>query len=201
MHIEFILHQVFCRTSLHRNVFSSNVFRRSNGRRRTTRSVRRGPDIGDNVVRHHYVGPPHQYPPSANGFVHNLVALSLQNSVVILWSFDSQSTASSSCATSFFEARRSLMVESLVDNSYPSRWTSSWDTCSSWRWWSRSDIVKRWLLSKIVKELLASRYNWKEMCPWAIYIIFWWLSVQHIVSELIMCQTSNKCKSYNKVCF
>jgi hypothetical protein len=41
----------------------------------------------------------------------------------------------------------------------------------------------------------------REMCPWAISIMFWWLSVQHIVSELIMCQTSNKCKSYNKVCF
>jgi hypothetical protein len=25
----------------------------------------------------------------------------------------------------------------------------------------------------------------REMCPWAISIMFWWLSVQHIVSELL----------------
>jgi hypothetical protein len=83
-HIEFILHQVFCRTSLHRNVFASNVFRRSNGRRGTTRSIRRSLDIGDNIVRHHYAGPTHQDPPSANGFVHSFVALSLQNGTVVL---------------------------------------------------------------------------------------------------------------------
>jgi hypothetical protein len=33
------------------------------------------------------------------------------------------------------------------------------DTCISWRWWSRSDMVKRWLLSNMVKELLASWYS------------------------------------------
>jgi hypothetical protein len=75
---------VFCRTSLHQNVFASNVFRRSNRRRRTTRSIRRNLDIGDNIVWHHYAGPPHQDPPSANGFVHSFVALSLQNGTVVL---------------------------------------------------------------------------------------------------------------------
>jgi hypothetical protein len=25
----------------------------------------------------------------------------------------------------------------------------------------------------------------REMCPWVISIIFWWLSVQHIVSEIL----------------
>jgi hypothetical protein len=34
----------------------------------------------------------------------------------------------------------------------------------------------------------------REMCPWAISIMFWWLSVQHILSELIMCQTIKKSK-------
>jgi hypothetical protein len=75
---------------------------------------------------------------------------------------------SSSCAASFFEARRSLMVKSLADNCCHSRWTSSWDTCSSWRWWSRSDIVKQCLLSKIVKELLVSRYNLSKLSQEAI---------------------------------
>jgi hypothetical protein len=67
--------------------------------------------------------------------------------------------ASSSWMTNFLEACRSLMMESLLYTNYLSRRTSSWDTCSLRRWWSRSDIVKRWLLSKMVKELLASRYN------------------------------------------
>jgi hypothetical protein len=67
--------------------------------------------------------------------------------------------ASSSWAFNLLEARRSLMMESLLDTNYLSRRISSWDTCSSWRWWSRSVMVKRWLLSKMVRELLASRYN------------------------------------------
>jgi hypothetical protein len=67
--------------------------------------------------------------------------------------------ASSSWATDLLEARRSLMAESLLDTNYLSRRISSWDTCSSWWWWSRSAMVKRWLLSKMVKELLVSRYN------------------------------------------
>jgi hypothetical protein len=50
-------------------------------------------------------------------------------------------------------------MESLLDTNCLCRRTSSWDTCSSRRWWSRSDIVKWWLLFKMVKELLASWYN------------------------------------------
>jgi hypothetical protein len=36
----------------------------------------------------------------------------------------------------------------------------------------------------------------REMCPWAISIMFWWLSVQHIVSE-ILC--AKQAKSANHV--
>jgi hypothetical protein len=33
------------------------------------------------------------------------------------------------------------------------------------------------------------------MCPWAISSIFWWLSVQHILSELLYAKWRMKCKS------
>jgi hypothetical protein len=49
-----------------------------------TRSIKRSLDIGDNIIKHHDAGPPHQDPSSMNGFVHSLVALSLQNSAVVL---------------------------------------------------------------------------------------------------------------------
>jgi hypothetical protein len=75
---------MFCRTSLHQNVFVSNVFHRSDRRGRTTRSIGRSLDIDDNIVRHHNAGPPHQDPSSANDFVHILVALSLQGGTVVL---------------------------------------------------------------------------------------------------------------------
>jgi hypothetical protein len=55
-------------------------------------SIRRSLDVSDNIIRHHYAGQHHQDPPSANGFVHSLVALSLQNGTLVLWSFDSQSS-------------------------------------------------------------------------------------------------------------
>jgi hypothetical protein len=62
---------------------------------------------------------------------------------------------SSSWTTDLLQARRSLMMESLLDTNCLSRRISSWDTCSSWRWWSRSVLVKRWLLSRIVREVLV----------------------------------------------
>ena len=35
----------------------------------------------------------------------------------------------------------------------------------------------------------------REMCPWAISSIFWWLSVQHILSGLLYAKWWMKCKS------
>jgi hypothetical protein len=83
-HIEFIVHSVFRRISLHRNVSTGNVFCRRNRGGRATRGIRRSLDVGDNVIRNHYARPPHQDPPRAKGLVHSLVALSLQNDAVVL---------------------------------------------------------------------------------------------------------------------
>jgi hypothetical protein len=35
----------------------------------------------------------------------------------------------------------------------------------------------------------------REICPWAISSIFWWLSVQHILCELLYAKWWMKCKS------
>jgi hypothetical protein len=122
------------------------------------RGIRRDHDVGDNVFRHHDVGPLHQDPPGANSLIHSLVAHCFMTTRSSSKALIVRRAASSSCVTSFLEARNSLMAESLVDNSLPSRDTSSWEALSSSRWWSKSDMVKRWLLSRMVKEVLASRY-------------------------------------------
>jgi hypothetical protein len=42
-------------------------------------------------------------------------------------------------------------------------------------------------LVKQQNDHIAQLTTEREMCPWAISIMFWWLSVQHILTELIMC--------------
>jgi hypothetical protein len=41
----------------------------------------------------------------------------------------------------------------------------------------------------------------REMCPWAISSIFWWLSAQHIIEWVIMCQMMNEMQINKKVWF
>jgi hypothetical protein len=67
--------------------------------------------------------------------------------------------ASSSYDTSFFEEQSSLIRESFEDKDLLSFDTSSWETLNSSLWHSSSVMVKRWLLTKVVMELLASQYS------------------------------------------
>jgi hypothetical protein len=50
-------------------------------------------------------------------------------------------------------------MESFKDKDLLSFDTSSWDSFNSSLLHSNSAMVKRWLLSKVVRELLASRYS------------------------------------------
>jgi hypothetical protein len=61
-----------------------SILRRGNRKRGTACSIRRGLDISNNVIRHHDAGSPHQGPSSANGFIHSLIALILQDDTIVL---------------------------------------------------------------------------------------------------------------------
>jgi hypothetical protein len=87
--------------------------------------IRRGLDISNNIIGHHDTGSPHQDPPSANDFVHSPVALSLLDDTVIFQALNSKLRGLQLLRDKFLEARSSLMAKSLVDNSWPSRDTSS----------------------------------------------------------------------------
>ena len=69
-----------------------NVFHRSNQGGRATRSIRCSLDAHNNVIRNNYTRPSHQDLPRANGFVHSLVTLGLQNDAVVLCNLGGQSS-------------------------------------------------------------------------------------------------------------
>jgi hypothetical protein len=47
---------------------------------------------GKYIIRNNYAWPSHQDPPRANGFIHSLVALSLQNGGIFFGNLGSQSS-------------------------------------------------------------------------------------------------------------
>jgi hypothetical protein len=84
------INKCFLGKSLRWSILAGSIVCRSNRRRRAACGIRRGHDIGDNVFRHHDVGPPHQDPPGANNLIHGLVAHCLHDDTVILQGLDSE---------------------------------------------------------------------------------------------------------------
>jgi hypothetical protein len=127
-----------------------------------TRSTRCSEYIGHNVIRNHDAEPLHQYPASRDHLIHRLVTPCLHDYTVVnqdlnitTYGFRVATSSFRSCDISFFEAWSSLIMESFEDKDL-----LSFDT-SLLR--SNSAMVKRWLLSKVVRELLASWYSLSKM--------------------------------------
>jgi hypothetical protein len=54
---------------------------------------------------------------------------------------------------------------------------------NSGHWWTDNKLFDMWLCECTICSFLILIE--REMCPWAISIMFWWLSVQHKVSEIL----------------
>jgi hypothetical protein len=113
------------RKSLRRSILVDIILRRGNRRGWTDCNIRRDPDISDNIIGHYDTGSPHQDPPNANGFVHGPVAPSLQDDTIILQGLNSKLSGLQLLRDKLLGGTQFPDGESLVDNNWPSRDTSS----------------------------------------------------------------------------
>jgi hypothetical protein len=84
------MNKCFSGKSLCWSILAGSIVCRSSERRWTACGIRRGHDIGDNVLRHHDTGSPNQDPPGVNSLIHGLVAHRLHDDAVILQGLNSE---------------------------------------------------------------------------------------------------------------